>query len=188
MYAAIRCYRVNADVCDEVIREIRQSFGPLIESVPGYLAYYVLDTGEGRFATVSIFRGQAGVEDSHRMAAEWMTRYLTERITAHGRIPRFFVEVEETLEGPIYGSMNHLHEEALSAGGGSKHRGEEARKPQDGEGLGLLTVEEVCEELGMGKSWVYRKIWSGEIPSIKLGRRIRVRREDLETYLERLRQ
>ncbi len=36
----------------------------------------------------------------------------------------------------------------------------------------------------MGKSWTYRRIKSGEIPSVKLGRSIKVRREDLEEYLE----
>ncbi len=36
----------------------------------------------------------------------------------------------------------------------------------------------------MGKSWVYRRIKSGEIPSVKLGHNIKVKREDLEQYLE----
>jgi excisionase family DNA binding protein len=36
----------------------------------------------------------------------------------------------------------------------------------------------------MGKSWVYRRLKSGEIPSIKLGHNIKVKREDLEQYLE----
>jgi excisionase family DNA binding protein len=39
----------------------------------------------------------------------------------------------------------------------------------------------------MGKSWVYRRINSGEIPSIKLGHNIKIKREDLEGYLERQR-
>src|SRR5215208_5736367 len=43
---------------------------------------------------------------------------------------------------------------------------------------------ERSQELGMGKSWVYKHIQSGEIPSVKLGRNIKVRREDLERYLE----
>ena len=51
-------------------------------------------------------------------------------------------------------------------------------------GLGLLSMVEVCQELGMGKSWVYRHLKSGEIPSIKLGHNIKVKREDLEGYLE----
>ena len=36
----------------------------------------------------------------------------------------------------------------------------------------------------MGKSWVYRRIRSGEIPSVKLGNNIKVKRQDLEEYLE----
>ena len=50
--------------------------------------------------------------------------------------------------------------------------------------LDLLSITDVCQELGMGKSWVYRRIQSVEIPSVKLGRNIKVRREDLEGYLE----
>ena len=47
---------------------------------------------------------------------------------------------------------------------------------------------EVCQELGMGKSWVHRRIKIGEIPSIRLENNIKVRRKDLEEYLERSRQ
>jgi excisionase family DNA binding protein len=36
----------------------------------------------------------------------------------------------------------------------------------------------------MGKSWVYRRLRSGEIPSVKLGRSIKVKCADLKEYLE----
>jgi excisionase family DNA binding protein len=39
----------------------------------------------------------------------------------------------------------------------------------------------------MGKSWVYRRLKGGEIPSIKLGRTIKVKRADLDIYLESMR-
>jgi len=58
-------------------------------------------------------------------------------------------------------------------------RPESSRKGRD-----LLTIPEVCQELGMGKSWVYKHIRNGEIPSIKLGQNIKVRREALEEYLQ----
>ena len=72
---------------------------------------------------------------------------------------------------------------------GQEKRPERPQAQQGGEeagggGLGLLSITGVCQELGMGKSWVYRRIQSGEIPSVKLGRNIKVRREDLEGYLE----
>ena len=75
-------------------------------------------------------------------------------------------------------------EETLS---GREERPERPQANHDGEGgggLDLLSITDVCQELGMGKSWVYRRIQSGEIPSVKLGRNIKVRREDLEGYLE----
>jgi excisionase family DNA binding protein len=43
---------------------------------------------------------------------------------------------------------------------------------------------QACQRLGIGKSGVYRRIHSVEIPSVKLGNNIKVRREDLEGYLE----
>jgi excisionase family DNA binding protein len=77
-------------------------------------------------------------------------------------------------------------EEALL--GGREERPERPQAQQGetggGGGLELLSITDVCQELGMGKSWVYRRIQSGEIPSVKLGRNIKVRREDLEGYLE----
>jgi excisionase family DNA binding protein len=36
----------------------------------------------------------------------------------------------------------------------------------------------------MGKSWVYRRLKSGEIPSVKLGHNIKVKRQDLQQYIE----
>jgi len=76
------------------------------------------------------------------------------------------IEFEETLNEP-------------------QQRSERPQAQQQGAGsLDLLSITEVCQELGMGKSWVYRRIQSGEIPSVKLGRNIKVRREDLQGYLE----
>ena len=63
--------------------------------------------------------------------------------------------------------------------------GEVQERPQESKGLDLLSIPELCQELGMGKSWVYRRLRSGEIPSVKLGRSIKVKREDLEEYLEK---
>jgi excisionase family DNA binding protein len=64
--------------------------------------------------------------------------------------------------------------------------GEATLRPQEEEqrGLQLLSIPQLCQELGMGKSWIYRRLRSGEIPSVRLGRTITVRRDELEQYLE----
>ncbi len=59
-----------------------------------------------------------------------------------------------------------------------------SKRPADGQIPQLYSIDEVCKALGMGKSWTYRRIKSGEVPSVKLGRSIKVRREDLEEYLK----
>jgi excisionase family DNA binding protein len=58
------------------------------------------------------------------------------------------------------------------------------RDSQDQSSYELLSIQDLCQELKMGKSWVYRRLKSGQIPSIKLGHNIKVRRKDLEEYLE----
>src|SRR5215218_8800491 len=49
----------------------------------------------------------------------------------------------------------------------------------------LLSVQEVSEQLGMGRSWVYNQIRSGELPSVQLGGTVKIKREDLEGYFQK---
>src|SRR5215207_161973 len=60
-----------------------------------------------------------------------------------------------------------------------------SQEQQQRAGVQLLSIPQLCQELGMGKSWIYRRLRSGEIPSIRLGRTIKVRRDELEEYLQR---
>src|SRR3712207_3571702 len=85
----------------------------------------------------------------------------------------------ETFESALI----EFEEQALGEGG---EQGAQ-RLPRGGTAFELLSIPDVCQQLGMGKSWVYRRLKSGEIPSIKLGHNIKVKREDLEQYLERQR-
>ena len=74
-------------------------------------------------------------------------------------------------------------EESISPGEAPTLRPQEEEEGQHS--VQLLSIPQLCRELGMGKSWVYRRLRSGEIPSVRLGRSIKVRREELEEYLER---
>ncbi len=78
----------------------------------------------------------------------------------------------EAAESTLIEFEETLSEEAL---------GEEAlERPRGQSSMELLSIPEVCQELGMGKSWVYRRLKSEEIPSVKLGHNIKVKREDLK--------
>ena len=44
----------------------------------------------------------------------------------------------------------------------------------------------MCNELGIGRSKAYQILKNKEIPSGKIGRRILIRRADLDRYIERI--
>ena len=50
----------------------------------------------------------------------------------------------------------------------------------------LLTVEDICNELGIGRSKAYQILKNKKIPAGKIGRRILIRRADLDQYIERI--
>lgn len=47
----------------------------------------------------------------------------------------------------------------------------------------LLTVQDVQDLLQLGRSTVYELIRTGELPSVRIGRSVRIRRETLESWL-----
>lgn len=47
----------------------------------------------------------------------------------------------------------------------------------------LLTVTDICHELGIGKTTAYKLIKTKKIKSGKIGQKILVRRKDLESYI-----
>ena len=56
--------------------------------------------------------------------------------------------------------------------------------PQTEETKKLLSAEELAQELGVGRTTAYALLWSGQIPSMKVGRLRKVRREDVEAFIE----
>jgi excisionase family DNA binding protein len=70
-------------------------------------------------------------------------------------------------------------EETPDENGGAPKRSPNGQNPR------LLSPSEVCQELGEERAVVYRRLRSGEIPSLKLGHALRVRQADLEEYMKR---
>jgi excisionase family DNA binding protein len=57
-------------------------------------------------------------------------------------------------------------------------------RPQERRDFDLLSIPEACQELGIGMSWLYSKLRSREIPSIKLGHKMKMKRSALEECLK----
>jgi excisionase family DNA binding protein len=158
--AAIRRYRTSRDVTAEEIRPALDSLVPLIRE--RVIAYYVLDAGDGTFATITICGDEEKLEATNRVSTEWLKQYLASSIVSQQEVPNISLEVDDPLQGALY---------------------EEVSEPVYKRSLQLLSVSEVGELLGMGRSWVYQQIKSGQLPSVKLRGAVKVKREDLEEYI-----
>ena len=164
MHAAIRRYKVRPEVTTEAIKHIMENFVPLIKQSPGLLAYYVLDEGDGSFSTVTIFEERDQLEKANGLAANWMKQFIASRIVSRQSMDDFSLHVDKTTQGTLHEGVS---------------------EPILTQGLKLLSIQQVGEVLGMGRSWVYQQIRSGQIPSVQLEGSIKVRREDLEEYVQK---
>src|SRR5918995_2469119 len=76
MHAVIRRYQVDPGSVDEVTRGINEGFLPIIKDASGFQAYYVVDAGDGRLETVSVFEDRKGAEESTRMASVYISENM----------------------------------------------------------------------------------------------------------------
>ena len=70
MYVSIRQYN-GRDVA-EISRRAQQGFAPIVQQVPGFVAWYLVDGGGGALFTVTLCEDRAGVEASVSAAADWV--------------------------------------------------------------------------------------------------------------------
>jgi hypothetical protein len=82
MFAAIRYYRTTSDSVDEVVRQIKEVFVPVIRDTTGFVAYFVLTPRQDEIVSVSVFEDQRGAEESNKKAEEWVRQNLSELLPA----------------------------------------------------------------------------------------------------------
>ena len=71
MYATVRRYEGVTNTT-EVAQRVSEDFIPLISQLPGFVAYYCVDAGDGVMVSLSVFQDQDGAEQSNRKAADWV--------------------------------------------------------------------------------------------------------------------
>ncbi len=75
MYGVIRTYTFDPQANAEINRIVYELFVPVLRKVPGFVAYYWLNTDEGG-ASLSLFENKAGAEASIRAAAAIVEQHL----------------------------------------------------------------------------------------------------------------
>jgi hypothetical protein len=75
MYATVRRYEGVTDP-SEAGRLVEEGFMPIISEVPGFVAYYWVDAGDGVMISMSVYEDQSGAEESTRRAAEYVQEHM----------------------------------------------------------------------------------------------------------------
>jgi hypothetical protein len=75
MYATVRCYEGVSDP-REVARLVNEGFLPIISEMPGFVAYYLADAGDGVIVSTSVFEHKDAEEQSNFRAGEFVAEHL----------------------------------------------------------------------------------------------------------------
>ncbi len=76
MHASIRRYVVHPGAMEKIAKQINDGFLPIVHSIPGFVAYYVVDARHGTGISFSIFEDQAGAERSAAASREYIKENL----------------------------------------------------------------------------------------------------------------
>lgn len=162
MYAGVQRYRTELPTDSQEVSQIIEELVPYIRDT--VIAYYVLEVGDGTFVSITICEDEAKVEAASRVTAEWLKHYLAALIVGEESVTELSLSVDDPIQGTLHVGIS---------------------EPEYKRTLQLLSVQEVGELLGLGRSWVYQQIRNGEMPSVHLGGSVKVKRTDLEQYIER---
>jgi hypothetical protein len=75
MYVAVRRYEGVSD-SQRVVELVEEGFLPIISEMPGFVAYYNVDAGDGVIVSTSVFEHKDAEEQSSFRAGEFVAEHL----------------------------------------------------------------------------------------------------------------
>ena len=75
MYVAVRRYEGVTD-SQKVAKLVDEGFLPIISEMPGFVAYYCVDAGDGVIVSTSVFEHKDAEEQSNFRAGEFVQEHL----------------------------------------------------------------------------------------------------------------
>jgi hypothetical protein len=74
MYVAVRRFEGVTD--PQKVAQVAEDFVPLISELPGFVAYYLVDAGDGVTVSTSVFEHKDAEEQSTFVAGEFVGEHL----------------------------------------------------------------------------------------------------------------
>jgi hypothetical protein len=95
MWGAMRRYEGITDDA-EAGRLVGESFIPQLEHIPGFVAYYWIDAGDGVMASLSVFDDKDGADKSVELARDWVRENAAELIPNPPKVTEGAVVASDT--------------------------------------------------------------------------------------------
>jgi hypothetical protein len=75
MYVAVRRYDGVTD-SQRVAQKVQEVFVPIVSEMPGFVAYYFVDAGDGVMVSTSVFEHKDAEEQSNFRAGQFVAEHL----------------------------------------------------------------------------------------------------------------
>ncbi len=75
MYTVIRKYDIVPGLVDEFIQQVQQSLVPIVNQVPGFKEYALVEIGENEVAAFSTFESLEDAKISAHQTAAWVAEH-----------------------------------------------------------------------------------------------------------------
>ena len=90
MYASVRRYRITGSAKD-IAQKVESGLVPILKKNPGFVAYYVVDGGDGHLASISVFDSAEAAHNSNEQAAAWVKDNVSQFVpdppqVTHGQV------------------------------------------------------------------------------------------------------
>src|SRR5689334_2164897 len=78
MYVVVRDYQGEGSDVAEQARERQATLKQAMGAITGLAAYYVLDTGNGGLATITVVDDETAADESIKVAATWVREHFAQ--------------------------------------------------------------------------------------------------------------
>jgi heme-degrading monooxygenase HmoA len=95
MYLVIRSYDLIPGKREEFIQHVQERLIPLLNHVPGFQTFTLLETGDNNVIFISTFHTFADAKASARLTHDWHTKHLDAFIQKDMRIAAGQVRIQQ---------------------------------------------------------------------------------------------
>ena len=101
MHTAVRIYEMTEDWDDTLRTNLTDRFIPALERLPGFVSYQAIEADRRLFCSVTVFDDRKGIEDSNRLAAEYIQRNLADRFPSAPEVTAGEIRVSSGIQAPL---------------------------------------------------------------------------------------